>query len=29
MCFNAEADATRAAEYLLKAAEIKTEVVKV
>jgi len=29
MCFNTEADATRATEYLLKAAEIKTEVVKV
>jgi hypothetical protein len=29
MCFNAEADATRATEYLFKAAEIKTEVVKV
>ncbi len=29
MCFNAEADATRASDYLLKAAEIKTAVVRV
>jgi hypothetical protein len=29
MCFNEETDATRAADYLLKAAEIKTAVVKV